>query len=211
MASGASTANLPPPIWTAAAIFATFLEASQNSTSLQKGTGGSLQVSRPGPEPAIWRKWRKALSWPLSGFGRTHAHFRMLRMRFPKNRSKHRKIALIFCLIAVSPREPASGILPVAFGATKSGMQKSSASLENALIQGLTMHGGAKFPPPDLDDRSASAGFAVNRLNRMAVRRQDVAYLEALRRSGGDPHAGAVRRHACGQARGRRLRPLLHL
>ncbi len=46
------------------------------------------------------------------------------------------------------------------------------------------MHGGAKFPPPDLDDRSASAGFAVNRLNRMAVRRQDAAYLDALRRSG---------------------------
>ncbi len=46
------------------------------------------------------------------------------------------------------------------------------------------MHGGAKFPP-DLDDRSDSVGFAVNRLNRMAVRRQDAAYLDSVRRSGG--------------------------
>ena len=45
------------------------------------------------------------------------------------------------------------------------------------------MHGSAKFPPPP-EDRSASAGFAVNPLNRMAVRRQDAAFLEGLRRSG---------------------------
>lgn len=45
------------------------------------------------------------------------------------------------------------------------------------------MHGGAKFPP-DLDDRSDSVGFAVNRLNRMTMRRQDAAYLDSVRRSG---------------------------
>jgi NAD+ diphosphatase len=44
------------------------------------------------------------------------------------------------------------------------------------------MHGGAKFPP-DLDDRSASVGFAANRLNRMALRRQDATYLDAALRS----------------------------
>lgn len=45
------------------------------------------------------------------------------------------------------------------------------------------MHGGAKFPP-DFEDRSESVGFAVNRLDRMALRRHDVAFLEDLRRSG---------------------------
>jgi NAD+ diphosphatase len=45
------------------------------------------------------------------------------------------------------------------------------------------MHGSARFTP-HLDDRAASVGFAVNRLDRMSVRRHDVAFLEALQRSG---------------------------
>jgi NAD+ diphosphatase len=41
------------------------------------------------------------------------------------------------------------------------------------------MHGSARFPP-HLDDRSASVGFAINRLDRMSLRRHDAAYLDAL-------------------------------
>ncbi len=44
------------------------------------------------------------------------------------------------------------------------------------------MHGGATIPP-DLKDRSASAGFAVNPLNRMSMRRHDAAFLDTLQRS----------------------------
>src|SRR5271166_2078491 len=48
--------------------------------------------------------------------------------------------------------------------------------------QGPSMHGGATTPP-DLKDRSASAGFAVNPLNRMSMRRHDAAFLDTLQRS----------------------------
>ncbi|VFU07303.1 NAD(+) diphosphatase [Methylocella tundrae] len=44
------------------------------------------------------------------------------------------------------------------------------------------MHGSATNPP-HVKDRSASAGFALNPLNRMSMRRQDAAFLEQMSRS----------------------------
>ncbi len=45
------------------------------------------------------------------------------------------------------------------------------------------MHGSATNPPHP-QDRSAAAGFTVNPLNRMSMRRQDVAFIEGLKNSG---------------------------
>jgi NAD+ diphosphatase len=45
------------------------------------------------------------------------------------------------------------------------------------------MQDGA-FHPPDPVERSARAGFAVNRLNRMSERRDDAAFIEELRQAG---------------------------
>ncbi len=44
------------------------------------------------------------------------------------------------------------------------------------------MHGSATSPP-SRKDRSAAAGFAVNPLNRMSMRRHDAAFVDELRRS----------------------------